>query len=345
MGTLLAAAFSTLSAQDFGSAVVVYAEGDGFTIVRNKDPQFYEIDYDPVMGMELQSGDLIQTENGTFLEIQLMESRSILKIAENTNFRLERVTSGGGGSFDIAYGRVRAKVNRLVQGNDFSIRGGSTVAGVRGTDFGYDRIYQVEDGARLTKTRVYCFEGSVAVSQVPQAEEAENPDDSAPSEENASPEGGAPDAAFSDEETPPAEEILITANEMVELDEITPDDAEGEAEPEPVMEKKAIHRDIRTFWEKEKPFMALDSLVSAEEEGEETLTMQEGAKPRVQEPPKKGNLAVGISSGVMLVGGAFVSSLGGAMAINGGDTMTAALLGGGGVLLIGGGVILFSVAY
>lgn len=151
-----------------GTAVIVYAEGDGFTLVRDSDSSFFEVAYDDVLGMLLYPGDTILTEEDTFLEIQVTSNASLIKIAENTTFAFEHIGNYGGGTLNVAYGRIRAKVNKLTNDDEFSVMGSGTTAGVRGTDFGYDLTYGQdisETESNEVITSVYCFEGSVKVEQ------------------------------------------------------------------------------------------------------------------------------------------------------------------------------------
>ena len=67
--------------------------------------------------------------------------------------------------------RVRARVSRLTGNQTFRIRGTTSVAGVRGTDFGFDQVLEPSGAALLN--RVYCFEGEV---EVVSAESSTGPD-------------------------------------------------------------------------------------------------------------------------------------------------------------------------
>ncbi|MFW6250557.1 MAG: FecR domain-containing protein, partial [Alkalispirochaetaceae bacterium] len=132
---------ASVSAQEREAyAFVIYAEGYDMTIFRNEELLTYDVLRDNVIGMPLLPGDLIQTDPETFVELQVMPSRTVIKVAENTTFRIEEIGGAGGGSFDLAYGRLRAKVDRIAGNEEFQIRGRSAVAGVRGTDFGYDFV-------------------------------------------------------------------------------------------------------------------------------------------------------------------------------------------------------------
>jgi hypothetical protein len=105
------------------------------------------------------------------VEVQLLPRGSVIKIAENSSFLFKGLGPGGSTvSLGLLYGRVRAKVATLSGNDSFTIRTGSTVAGVRGTDFGMDSIIQPYDSQTpatassfVPTVRVYCFTGQVAV--------------------------------------------------------------------------------------------------------------------------------------------------------------------------------------
>ena len=141
--------------------VIVYATGEMVTIIRDGRPSRYDAYTGEPLGLPVYPGDMIQTDAGTYVEIQLLPSRSLIKVAENTAFTVEELRSSGDGVFSLTYGRLRARVNRLAGSDPFEIRGVGAIAGVRGTDFGTDEIALLSGGGSVT--RVYCFEGEVSV--------------------------------------------------------------------------------------------------------------------------------------------------------------------------------------
>jgi hypothetical protein len=65
----------------------------------------------------------------------------------------------------LVYGRVRAKVDKLAGTDTFTIRSATSVAGVRGTDFGIDVVARQQAVAVPENlTRTYVFEGTVTVT-------------------------------------------------------------------------------------------------------------------------------------------------------------------------------------
>jgi hypothetical protein len=165
---LIVLAFFILGGQVFSQRTagqIVYAEGMGFTIGTGETAEIYDITYDNVLGMDVFEGDFISTDPGSFLELQMKNSGNLLKISENTSFTVVESGEAGGGSFELTYGRVRAKVDKLFNQENFVIRGPSVTAGVRGTDFGYDILADTGEEGGST-VNVYCFDGKVVVDKV-----------------------------------------------------------------------------------------------------------------------------------------------------------------------------------
>lgn len=201
--------------------VVVYAEGETVYIIRDQRRQVYDAFTGELLGFPVYPGDMIQTDPDTYVEIQLLPSGSIIKVAENTSFTLEQVGPEGQGVLELAYGRLRARVDRMTGGNPFQIRGSGAVAGVRGTDFGTDVI---ADATQLSSlTRVYCFEGEIEVDLVMTAE---------PPGEPPSP-------------------IVIAANQMLVASAPGPDETVATAQPEVT----AIDDNTQIYWQ-ERDFVA-----------------------------------------------------------------------------------------
>lgn len=161
---LLVLSLAPLYAQS--EAVISYAEGAGFQLVRDGVSSSFSIDRDNVIGMPLFPEDTILTDRGSFVEILLDKGNgAVIKIAENTTFTVDAMDGVGGGVFRVGFGRIRVKAAALIGGSRFWVTGHDTVAGVRGTDFGYDIFYDLKiDGAERVTT-VYSFDGEVEVLQ------------------------------------------------------------------------------------------------------------------------------------------------------------------------------------
>lgn len=210
-----------LSAQQGERAgTIIYAEGEIFTISRGDNFIEYDLYYDNVIGITLEEGDYVSTESGTFLEIQLSGSPNVLKISENTSFSITESERSRGNTFSIAYGRLRAKVGKLVSNEEFVIRSHSVVAGVRGTDFGYDVIVgQGEGSSGTSTTKVYCFEGEVEVKKIER---------------------------ITPTEPEKAEEELVIETVVLKSDQMITQTTE---EPEKPLEVAPIAEEVTDFWE------------------------------------------------------------------------------------------------
>jgi hypothetical protein len=260
------------------AAVVIYAEGRRFSVV-NARGLTVGIDPDEPIGLELVAGDTVVTEHETFLELQLVPSSNVVKIAENTNFTIVDRASPRGGTFTLVYGKVRARVQTLTDKEQFSIRGESAVAGVRGTDFGVtvevarSAAASGEDSgsaagasesttARASEsgavTQVFCFEGEVEVSRPAPASE-----------------GAAQTRAAG---------VVVRANEIVSVGRES-EIAQADVQPLPA--------EVRSYWETN-PFKAQPAAEPLEERGpaqrpagaEAAEPVRAAAEPAPREEPK-----------------------------------------------------------
>jgi hypothetical protein len=151
-------------------ASITFAEGTSFTLIRNNVSSVWKTSDAKVFGMEIKPGDIINTAGSTFLELLIAPIQATVQIAENTSYKVSADDSSGQkSSGELYYGRVRAKVAKLSGSSSFRISSPSLVAGVRGTDFGCDVIAQ-RDAKTPVLNRVFCFEGSVSVSETVGAE-------------------------------------------------------------------------------------------------------------------------------------------------------------------------------
>lgn len=280
-GASLGAAEQTEQAEQ---AELVYAEGEGFTLVRDGEDRYYDLWAEAAEGLLLEGGDLLLTEAGTWLEIRLADS--LIKVAENTTFSLKTLQDRGG-TFEVAYGRVRARVENLTGDSPFWIGGSDTVAGVRGTDFGYDLFYDPLAPEKKS-VNVYCFKGKVeVVRQLKPLEDEEFKADE--------------DFSRGKELT---SSVILHRNEMVSVDS---------SKPHEPLARKRLDREVKEFWE-------LNTFLyepPEEEAGEESPG--EGPSPEGNvfktfhndaRRLRQGAAIVGITGGLMAAGGAAAWLLG-----------------------------------
>lgn len=247
---LLCSAFMPLWSQassgaDAVAGSLIYASGTSFEVVRDGKSVEYNLAANTVEGLEFYPGDYINTYKGTFLEIQVTGSSNVLKIAENTSFKIEETSEPDVSNYKVSYGRVRARVKKMAGLSQFALTGPSMVAGVRGTDFGYDILYNSEKNT--TVSSVYCFEGQVEVQ---------------------------PTAKIVTEE----ESIELAADEMISISEISAD-----MEPRYTFQREALSAEIEAFW-RQYDFQATPIEVSPDSEvptetGAPTKTEDDGKAP------------------------------------------------------------------
>ncbi len=141
-------------------AEITYVEGNELSIInsdRNRD-----ITYQSDMGqIDVYEGASIVTGANTFVELSLKNSNTLIKVAENTHFRLQHIEMDAGESlFHVITGSIRAKIDKLSSKHKFYFVGGNSVSGIRGTDFG---ITVKGEELSSSEAHVYCFEGEIEV--------------------------------------------------------------------------------------------------------------------------------------------------------------------------------------
>lgn len=160
------------------AGILLFVDGDDFTIYRNAVLHSYDVAQDDVIGMNIEAGDFVQTGRNTTLEIQMLPGQSVVKVAENTSFRVISNKTTGVSGLEILYGKIRSRVDSTLGGSGFYVQGKTAVAGVRGTDFGYD-IVAVPGSANEPSSRIYTYEGTVQVQTLEKG--SDQPAEGAPS--------------------------------------------------------------------------------------------------------------------------------------------------------------------
>jgi hypothetical protein len=157
---LLGAVFGiqVTAAESPAYAEIVFVEGGDLAILRADAPLGVT---DPI-GLRLLAGDQIQTGSRTSVELVMMPRRSRLRLSENTIVTIRDLGGNGSTGLELLYGRLRSKVEKVASGDaPYRVSSRSFIAGVRGTDFGCDVL--VARPGEGSRTKVYCFEGSVEV--------------------------------------------------------------------------------------------------------------------------------------------------------------------------------------
>ncbi len=138
---------------------IVFLEGK-VEIIRNgnkEDTQTVSI------GNAVYPGDRVQTHAGSLCEIEIPDL-GIVKVAENTSLMLTRFFAEKRQcDIKLLAGKLFAKVHKISGTERFTLRAGSMVFGVRGTDFALQK-----KGEKIT---VAVHQGNVYLARLPEEEE------------------------------------------------------------------------------------------------------------------------------------------------------------------------------
>jgi hypothetical protein len=153
----------TLGAQE-ESARVYHAEGTDFTVTLRGERIVFSAESVWREGINLEPNGIVQTGTGTMLEIQLIPSGTLIKLAENTSLSFNGIDSSGNfAELGLLYGSIRVVTG--IGTNSVAIRGGGVTARVDNGDVGVD--YVIEPGIRNSVMRplfrVYPFRGRAEV--------------------------------------------------------------------------------------------------------------------------------------------------------------------------------------
>ena len=116
------------------------------------------------LGSELPIGWTVLTGNGDSVELQMKSNGSIIRIAENTNFKvmaLQGIDKAPSSDFELIFGKFRTIAGRLIGNEEYNFYGQTSTCGVRGTDFG---MQIVSDTVYGIKEETFVFEGKVELT-------------------------------------------------------------------------------------------------------------------------------------------------------------------------------------
>jgi uncharacterized cupin superfamily protein len=147
---ILVLLFLGLAAAAFAQAPAViveyYENTSGEMYVRTADGAEYGVDQFG-FGEQLPVGTTLFTLDGDYAELRMDPTGTIIRVGENTNFRVDGLQGGDGAhrnTFSVAVGKFKAVVAKR-DGSLYSFRGASAVMGVRGTTFIWSIIPGVEE--------------------------------------------------------------------------------------------------------------------------------------------------------------------------------------------------------
>ena len=136
-------------------AVIVeyYENASGEMYVRTPDGAEYDVDQFG-FGEQLPVGTTLITLDGDYAELRMDPNGTIIRVGENTNFRIDALQGCSGAqqnTFNVAVGKFKAVVAKR-DGTRYSFHGSTAVMGVRGTTLigsivpGVEEIAYILDG-------------------------------------------------------------------------------------------------------------------------------------------------------------------------------------------------------
>ena len=168
---LFCAAFN-LAAQEFDqrsaeSARIFYAEGMDFTVSQGGERSVFPAESARKEGIYLEHPAVINTGAGSFVEVQLIPSGTVIKLAENTSLTYNGFDETGKFTdFGLLYGRIRVVAGaRTGETTPFVIRSGAISARFGEGDLGFDYILEPgsQSAAPRPLFRLYAFRGNAEV--------------------------------------------------------------------------------------------------------------------------------------------------------------------------------------
>ena len=156
------------------SAFIYYAAGQDFTLGSPSRRAIFSAESVRGEGIPLERGGIVNTGAGTFLEIQLVPSGAVIKLAGNTSFVYNGIDENGRfADLRLLYGRMRVVTGRtsaaerdfLNEIHSIVIRAGEISARITEGDMGADYILvpgEADSGLHPLFS-LYSFRGSAEV--------------------------------------------------------------------------------------------------------------------------------------------------------------------------------------
>lgn len=125
------------------SLVLEFVDGTEFSVTNPEGAQFFYAKGGILEGDTIPIGSIVSTGLNTQAVLKLKPNGTVIKLAKNTTFKIDLLATATGGknTFTLVLGKVRTIA---ATGSNYEIKTGTTVCGVRGTDF----IFSYEEGKK-----------------------------------------------------------------------------------------------------------------------------------------------------------------------------------------------------
>ena len=154
-----------IAAQEQG-AKVYRLDGQSFAISAGGERSVFTAETVKNRGVNLERSGIVHTGPGTFLEIQLLPSGTVIKMSENTSLVYNGIDSTGGFvDLGLLYGRIRVVSGDGLGAGPVVIRSGGISSRVEAGDFGADYILEPGDRNSVPRPffRFHAFRGKADV--------------------------------------------------------------------------------------------------------------------------------------------------------------------------------------
>jgi len=154
-----------LSAQHGESARIYHMEGRDFAFTLRGEQTVISPEMLAGEGFNLERTGAIQTGPGTFLEMQLIPSGTVIKLSENTSLIYNGMDENGKFmDLSLLYGRILVVSGFSADGNrSLVIRSGGVSTRIEKADVGVDYYLESGNSSPRPICRVYVFRGSAEV--------------------------------------------------------------------------------------------------------------------------------------------------------------------------------------
>jgi hypothetical protein len=158
---------STIFAQDQIQGHIYYATGEDFTLTVQGRREMYQSKGIAGAGLIINSGDMVQTGRESFVELQLIPSATVIKIAENTSFLFHGPEPGRSLTVELLYGRLRVITGF---GENLTVKAGNALVDLQQGDVSLDFVIRPGISASSTQMslQVGVFSGNAELVPLPE---------------------------------------------------------------------------------------------------------------------------------------------------------------------------------
>jgi len=154
-----------IAAQEDG-ATIYYLEGSSFALTMRGERRVFTAKEVNEGDIRLERSGIVHTGAGTFLEIQLFPSGTVIKMSDNSSMVYNGIDSSGGFvDLGLLYGRIRVVTGDGAGAGPIVVRSGGISSRTEAGDMGVDYVLEPGDRNSVPRPlfRIHAFRGSAEV--------------------------------------------------------------------------------------------------------------------------------------------------------------------------------------